>query len=167
MRILILVTLLIAPNLSYGKDSCIFGPCKPVKPPTALEIETLEKVFKQTKYLLAAAYNSQAKRYHPNVAYKNIPDWDVRTKKLRSDINKLIKQAKTLNPQLGGGDIEVALSNTLLCVSFAKTYDEFCTVALNGLKSWLWDKEFGTNWADFDYDYKGDYIGLPKHLIKK
>lgn len=140
-----------------AEDSCPFPPC--LQPPVEGEVKAANELFKKAKFILGAAFDSQNKHYDPEQSYKNISDFVKRTEKLKSDIKALENHAKKLNPQAGGIELSLALSDAYLCVSFDQSAMQYCTHSLNTLKSWVWEKQFGSNWSG--YESSGDWRGFP------
>ncbi len=158
MKYLLAIIFIIAPQVSSANEDCLFPPCAP--PPTSAEIKKAEIVFKKAKYILGASFDIQNK--NNGSTYKNIPDFVNKTKKLKSDIKALKKQTESLHQQLGGFQLNVALSNTELCISFNQSAIQYCSQALAELKDYYWGQAFGTSWSG--YPFNKQWTGFPNKL---
>lgn len=155
-----ILALIMVAQFAQAEQLCFSCPPEPL---TQEEIK-LEKerskledfMFKKVRYILGAAYNvtffkSKIMSENP---YKNIPDFIKRNKKIKEDI-------RSLRDELSKNDFFVlsAITGEVgLCVEFAVSADEYCGIALRGLKSFYWSKVFGTAWSGHKYskeDWKG------------
>jgi len=143
---------------AIANESCLFPPCPP--PPTNSEIKAADNVFKKTKYILGAAFDVQ--NSNDGKKYKNIPDFVSKTKALKSDIKLLGKLAKNLHAELGGFQLQIAISNIEQCISFNQSAIQYCSQALTELKNYHWEQAFGTSWSG--YPVTKNWAGFPKSL---
>lgn len=152
----VLFILIFASTLSHADESCLFPPCPP--PPTEAEFKAVDTVFKQAKYILGAAYDVQ--NNNNGSTYKNIPGFVKKTKRIKNDIKALSKKAEKLNRAAGGFEMVVVINTIDMCIAFDKKSIQYCSQALNELKSYHWKKSFGTNWSGYPISAK--WNGFPK-----
>ena len=158
MKYLLAIIFIIAPAITSANEDCLFPPCAP--PPTNAEIKKADIVFKKAKYILGASFDLQNK--NNGTTYKNILDFVKKTKKLKLDIKALQKQTETLHQQLGGFQLNVAVSNIDQCVSFNQSAIQYCSQALTELKNYHWEQTFGTDWSG--YPITQQWTGFPTTL---
>ena len=158
MKKLLFLLCMFTASLSHANESCLFPPCP--EPPTQEEIKTSDIVFNKTKYILGAAFDIQNK--NNGTTYKNIPDFVNKTNKIKTDLKALIKQAESLNIQAGRIEMVVSLNTIDQCISFDQSAIQYCSQALNELKSYLWNKTYSENWSN--YPVLSNWKGFPKSM---
>ena len=152
MKIVIFLLFALTSSLSNATENCLFPPC-----PTQAEIKESDVVFNKTKYILGAAFDIQNRH-----TYKNIPEFVSKTKKIKTDLKILMKQAESLHLQTSRIEVETALVHIDMCVSFNQGAIRYCSLALNELKNYLWRKNFGDNWSG--YPIMSDWKGFPQTI---